>query len=61
MLVAVEAVEGHHLRSYLVVVIQALLLLLVPQVLLVPLQALNLMTNLKHNLKVMKSTKINMD
>ena len=53
--------EGRHLRSYLAVAIQALPLLLVPPVLLVPLQALNLMTNLKHNLKVMKSTKINMD
>ena len=61
MLVAVEAVEGHHLRSYLVVAIQVLLLLLVPPVLLVPLQVLNLMTSLKHNLKLMKNTKINMD
>ena len=54
-------VEDLHLRFYLAVAIQALPLLLVPPVLLVPLQALNLMTNLKHNLKVMKSTKINMD
>ena len=58
---AAEAVEGRHLRFYLAVAIQALPLLLVAPVLLVPLQALNLMTNLKHNLKVMKSTKINMD
>ena len=57
----VEAVEGHHLQSYLVVAIQVLPLLLVPPVLLVLLQDLNLMTNLKHNLKVMKSTKINTD
>ena len=57
----VEAVEDLHLQFYLAVAIQALPLLLVPPVLLVPLQALNLMTNLKHNLKVMKSTKINMD
>ena len=57
----VEAVEDLHLRFYLAVAIQALPLLLVPPVLLVPLQALNLLTKLKHNLKVMKSTKINMD
>ena len=53
--------EGHHLQSYLAVVIQVLPLLLVAPVLLVLLQALNLMTSLKHNLKVMKSTKINTD
>ena len=53
--------EGHHLRSYLAVVIQVLPLLLVPPVLLVLLQALNLMTSLKHNLKDMKSIKINTD
>ena len=57
----VEAVEDLHLQFYLAVAIQALPLLLVPPVLLVPLQALNLLTKLKHNLKVMKSTKINMD
>ena len=57
----VEAVEGHHLQSYLAVVIQVLPLLLVAPVLLVLLQALNLMTSLKHNLKDMKSIKIIMD
>ena len=57
----VEAEEGHHLRFYLAVVIQVLPLLLVAPVLLVLLQALNLMTSLKHNLKDMKSIKINTD
>ena len=57
----VEAEEDHHLRSYLAAAIQVLPLLLVAPVLLVLLQALNLMTSLKHNLKDMKSIKINMD
>ena len=57
----VEAVEGHHLQSYLVVAIQALPLLLVLQVLQVVLQVPNLTMSLKHSLKVLKSTKINMD
>ena len=60
----VEAVEGHHLQSYLVVAIQALPLLLVLLVLLVlqvVLQVPNLTMSLKYSLKVLKSTKINMD